>query len=150
MVPVSRIYGGGGILGLCGSGDPLGCFRKYLRIGSLQFPHRSAETLPTNTWEPEISRKGATLKTILTTPTPHICKKDAPKIVWHKSRLTSREFYRKYGIRTQKYGIRTPPFMPYEPFLLGVGVFFNLLKLSCNATFQCYIAVFCLLQRSFW
>ena len=25
------------------------------------------------------------------------------------------------------YGIRTPPFMPYEPFLLGVGVAFNLL-----------------------
>ena len=28
----------------------------------------------------------------------------------------------------QKYGIRTPHFMPYEPFLLGVGVVFNLLK----------------------
>ena len=27
-----------------------------------------------------------------------------------------------------KYGIRTPPFMPYEPFLLGVGVVFNLLS----------------------
>ena len=27
------------------------------------------------------------------------------------------------------YGIRTPLFMPYEPFLLGVGVVFNLLKL---------------------
>ena len=26
------------------------------------------------------------------------------------------------------YGIRTPPFMPYEPFLLGVGVVFKLLK----------------------
>ena len=26
------------------------------------------------------------------------------------------------------YGIRTPPFMPYEPFLLGVGVVFNLLN----------------------
>ena len=26
------------------------------------------------------------------------------------------------------YGIRTPPFMPYEPFLLGVGVAFNLLR----------------------
>ena len=31
-----------------------------------------------------------------------------------------------------KYGIRTPPFMPYEPFLLGVGVVFNLLTF-CNA-----------------
>ena len=29
--------------------------------------------------------------------------------------------------RPPKYGIRTPPFMPYEPFLLGVGVVFNLL-----------------------
>ena len=27
------------------------------------------------------------------------------------------------------YGIRTPPFMAYEPVLLGVGVVFNLLKL---------------------
>ena len=27
----------------------------------------------------------------------------------------------------QKTGIRTPHFMPYEPFLLGVGVVFNLL-----------------------
>ena len=27
------------------------------------------------------------------------------------------------------YGIRTPTFMPYEPFLLGVGVVFNLLTL---------------------
>ena len=26
-----------------------------------------------------------------------------------------------------KYGIQTPPFMPYEPFLLGVGVVFHLL-----------------------
>ena len=30
----------------------------------------------------------------------------------------------------QKYGIRTPPFTPYEPFLLGVGVVLNLLKKS--------------------
>ena len=29
----------------------------------------------------------------------------------------------------QKYGIQTPHFMPYEPFLLGVGVVFNLLNL---------------------
>ena len=40
--------------------------------------------------------------------------------VWHKSRL-KKDFYRKYGIRTPKHGIRTPPLMPYEPFLLGVG-----------------------------
>ena len=30
-----------------------------------------------------------------------------------------------------KYGIRTPHFMPYEPFLLGVGVVSNLLRLKC-------------------
>ena len=29
-----------------------------------------------------------------------------------------------------KYGIRTPLFMPCEPFLLGVGVVFNLLSLA--------------------
>ena len=28
----------------------------------------------------------------------------------------------------QKYGIRTPHFMPYEAFLLGVGVVFKLLR----------------------
>ena len=68
-------------------------------------------------------------------PPPSIFAKNMPPkyaiqwgSVWHKSRLKSRDFYRKYGIRTQKYGIRTPPFMPYEPFLLGVGVAFNLLS----------------------
>ena len=49
--------------------------------------------------------------------------------VWHKSRLKSRDFYRNMAYGPQKYGIRTPHFMPYEPFLLGVGVVFNLLKL---------------------
>ena len=74
------------------------------------------------------------MKAILTTPTPHICKTYAPKYtiqwgsVWHKSSSESRDFYRKYGIRTPKYGIRTPSFMPYEPFLLGVGVVFYLLS----------------------
>ena len=28
------------------------------------------------------------------------------------------------------YGIRTPPFMPYEPFLLGVGVVFTFVEIS--------------------
>ena len=32
-----------------------------------------------------------------------------------------------YELR-QFYGLRTSPLMPYEPFLLGVGVVFNLLK----------------------
>ena len=50
--------------------------------------------------------------------------------VWHKSRLNSRDFYRKYGIRTpQDMAYEPPPlFVPYEPFLLGVGVVFNLLS----------------------
>ena len=46
--------------------------------------------------------------------------------VWHKSPLKSREIWDV----AQKYGIRTPPFMPYEPFLLGVGLVFNVLKLG--------------------
>ena len=29
-----------------------------------------------------------------------------------------------------KYGIQTPLFIPYEPFLLGVGVVFNLLRFT--------------------
>ena len=33
------------------------------------------------------------------------------RLLWH----TNSDFY----------GVRTPPFMPYEPFLLGVGVVFN-------------------------
>ena len=28
------------------------------------------------------------------------------------------------------YGIRAPTFVPYEPFLLGVGVVFNILKVK--------------------
>ena len=62
-------------------------------------------------------------------PHPPIFAKNMPQkyaiqweSVWHKSRLNSRNFYRKYGIRTPLlYGIRIPPFMPYEPFLLGGG-----------------------------
>ena len=43
--------------------------------------------------------------------------------VWHKSRLESRDFYRKYGIRTPFLWHTTSPFYAiYEPFLLGVGV----------------------------
>ena len=38
------------------------------------------------------------------------------RLLWH----TNSDFY---AIRTP------PPFMPYEPFLLGVGVVFNLLNL---------------------
>ena len=32
----------------------------------------------------------------------------------------------------QKYGIRTPLFRPREPFLLGVGVVFNLLSFTLS------------------
>ena len=52
--------------------------------------------------------------------------------VWHTSRLKSRDFYRNMAYGPQKYGIRTPHFMPYEPFLLGVGVVFNLLKIGAQ------------------
>ena len=51
--------------------------------------------------------------------------------VWHKSRLKSRGFLQKYGIRTPKMWHTNPPFMPYEPFLLGVEVVLHLLKYSC-------------------
>ena len=64
---------------------------------------------------------------------PIFAKKHANKIchtmgsVWCNNLLKSRDFYRKDGIQTHKYGIRTPPPTPYEPFLLGVGVVFSLL-----------------------
>ena len=37
-----------------------------------------------------------------------------------------KDFYRKYGKRTpENMAYEPPPFMPFEPFLLGVGVVFN-------------------------
>ena len=55
--------------------------------------------------------------------------------VWHKSRLELRDFYRKYGKRTPPFmAYEPPPFMPCEPFLLGVGVVFNLLTLSQSSS----------------
>ena len=46
--------------------------------------------------------------------------------VWHKSRLKSRDFYRKSGIRTPIiWHTDPPPFMPYAPFLLEVGMVFH-------------------------
>ena len=52
--------------------------------------------------------------------------------IWHKSRLNQ-------GISTENmaYGPRNmayepPPFMPFEPFLLGVGVVFNFLKFPAS------------------
>ena len=52
--------------------------------------------------------------------------------VWHKNWLKSRDLYRNMAYGPQTYGMRTPPFMPYEPFLLGVEVVFNLLKASVS------------------
>ena len=49
--------------------------------------------------------------------------------VWHKSWLESRDFYRKYGIRTPFYGIRTPLLCHMNRFYGGWGVVFNLLRL---------------------
>ena len=49
---------------------------------------------------------------------PQICRTD----LLHKNRLKSRDFYRKYGIRTPKmWHTNPPPLMPYKPFLLGWG-----------------------------
>ena len=61
-------------------------------------------------------------------PHPSYSQKICPQIrhtrggPWHKSRSQSRDFYRKYGIRTQLlWHTNPPPFMQYEPFLSGVG-----------------------------
>ena len=39
-----------------------------------------------------------------------------------------------------EYGIQPPPFMPYEPFLLGVGVVFNLLNITWAPNLDAQIA----------
>ena len=52
--------------------------------------------------------------------------KGFPQRMWCTNRLlrhTNSDFY----------GIWTPPFMPYEPFLLGVGVVLNLLNSNISA-----------------
>ena len=70
------------------------------------------------------------LKIVLTTPTPHICKKYAPKYaiqrgsVWHKIK----RFLQKVWHMDPKIWHTNPPFMPYEPFLWGVMVVFHLLN----------------------
>ena len=83
------------------------------------------------------------MKIILTTPTPHTSKKYDPKIC-HKmrGRMASKSLEIKglsqrmwctnrllWHTNSDFYGVRTPPFMPYEPFSLGVGVVFNLWNL---------------------
>ena len=68
-----------------------------------------------------------TSEIILTTPTSHICRICPPKYaiqwgsVWHKSRLKSSDFNRKYGTRTQNYGIRTPRLCHMSRFWGGGG-----------------------------
>ena len=82
------------------------------------------------------------MKMILTTPTPHISKKDDPEIC-HKMR--GRMAYKSLEIKglsqrmwctnrllwhtnSDFYGIRTRLLCHMKPFLLGVGRVFNLLK----------------------
>ena len=82
------------------------------------------------------------LKKIRQPPPPILGKKMAPKIC-HRMRgrmayksletkgLSQRMWCTNRLLRHMNsdfYGIRTPAFMPYEPFLLGVGVVFNLLN----------------------
>ena len=80
------------------------------------------------------------MKTTLTTPTPHISKKDAPQI-WHEMRVVWRKNPLKglsqrrwctnrllWHTNSDFYGIRTPTFTPYEPLLLGVGVVFQYIE----------------------
>ena len=87
-----------------------------------------------NFWAPPPHARGRQ-KIILTTPTPHISKKYAPKIchgmrgrmalkslelkglsqrMWCTNRLL-------WHTNSDFYGIRPPTFVPYEPCLLGVG-----------------------------
>ena len=51
--------------------------------------------------------------------------KGLPQRMWCTNRLL-------WHTDSDCYGIRTPTFMPYEPFLLGVGVVFNLLTSDCH------------------
>ena len=73
------------------------------------------------------------LNTILTTPHPHICKKDAPQNMPYNGGPYGIKVGQKQGISTENMAYdppkwhTNPPFMPYEPHLLGVGVVFNLL-----------------------
>ena len=63
-------------------------------------------------------------KLVSTTPTAHMSKKDALEIkkfsqrIWCTNRLL-------WHTNSDFYGMRTPTFMPHEPFLMGVGVVFN-------------------------
>ena len=68
------------------------------------------------------------VKIILTTPTPHILQKKMPQkyaiqwgSIWNKSRLKSRDFYRKYGIRTPKIWHMHPPFYAIWTVFIGGG-----------------------------
>ena len=73
-----------------------------------------------------------TLKTILTTPTPH---------AMGSASFKSRDFYRDDGIRTQKCGNEPPPFVPYEPFLLWVRVVFTLVARPCEFSIRAILSL---------
>ena len=78
------------------------------------------------------------MKTILTTPIPHICKKHPYNGVPYGIKVPQNQ-----GIATEnmargpKNGIRTPFFTPYEPFLLGVSVVFDWLTASSQIDHVC-------------
>ena len=56
----------------------------------------------------------------------HIIETRLPVIILTRT-VKIKGFYRKYGIRTPKiWHTNPPPFMPYELFLLGVGVVFHM------------------------
>ena len=80
---------------------------------------------------------GSLLKIILTTLTPHIRKKYAPKIC-HKMTFTENVVHEPtfmaYELRLLWH--TNPPFMPYEPFLLGVRVVSNLLTYNWSTILQ--------------
>ena len=100
------------------------------------------------------------MKIILTNPHHPYLQKTCPQNMPYNGGLygiksvTINGFLQKYGLRTPKIWHANPPFMPYEPFLLGVGVVFNLLKNGCN--FFAYVGSFLLtvelsyLQLKIW
>ena len=73
------------------------------------------------------------MKTVLTTPIPHTCKKICPKNMPYNGGPYGIKVGWNQEISTESMAYGPPkiwhtnplPFMPYDPFLLGVGVAFN-------------------------